>query len=91
MPHIIAGENMDIPVLGSLLKSVGAVYIRREWGNDSMYKTVLEEYISVLLSRGSKYHRTCNAVQRDVLIFPTFFFLCSELSMFRRRHTVSIG
>lgn len=55
MPHIIAGENMDIPVLGPLLKAVGAVYIRREWGNDVMYKTVLEEYISVLLSRGSKW------------------------------------
>ncbi|CDH56283.1 glycerol-3-phosphate acyltransferase protein [Lichtheimia corymbifera JMRC:FSU:9682] len=55
MPHIIAGENMDIPVLGSLLKAVGAVYIRREWGNDVMYKTILDEYISVLLSRGMNF------------------------------------
>lgn len=89
MPHIIAGENMDIPVLGPLLKAVGAVYIRREWGNDVMYKTVLEEYISVLLSRGSKCHRTFNAAQLDVLI--PLLFHCSELSMFRRRHTFSIG
>lgn len=89
MPHIIAGENMDIPVLGSLLKAVGAVYIRREWGNDVMYKTILDEYISVLLSRGSKCHRTFNAAQRDVLTDSLSFR--SELPMLRRRHTFSIG
>lgn len=54
IPHIIAGENLDMPVLGKLLKSVGAVFIRREWGNDELYKTILDEYIVTLLSKGSK-------------------------------------
>ncbi|CEG66153.1 hypothetical protein RMATCC62417_02786 [Rhizopus microsporus] len=52
IPHIIAGENLDMPVLGKLLKSVGAVFIRREWGNDELYKTILDEYIVTLLSKG---------------------------------------
>lgn len=54
IPHIVAGDNLDMPVIGKLLKSSGAVFIRREWGNDEMYKTVLEEYMATLLSEGSK-------------------------------------
>ncbi|KAI7862007.1 putative acyltransferase [Spinellus fusiger] len=51
-PHIVAGNNLDMPFVGGLLKRCGAFFIRREWGDDVLYKTVLEEYIAVLLSRG---------------------------------------
>jgi glycerol-3-phosphate O-acyltransferase len=54
VPHIIAGDNLDMPVVGKLLKNAGAVYIRREWGGDKLYKTILEEYIATLLAEGSK-------------------------------------
>jgi glycerol-3-phosphate O-acyltransferase len=43
-----------MPILGKILKSSGAVFIRREWGNDELYKTILEEYISTILAEGSK-------------------------------------
>lgn len=43
-----------MPIVGKLLKACGAVYIRREWGNDELYKTILEEYIVTLLNEGSK-------------------------------------
>ena len=43
-----------MPIVGKLLKSAGAVYIRREWGDDELYKTVLDEYMATLLSEGSK-------------------------------------
>lgn len=46
-----------MPVVGKLLKSSGAVFIRREWGNDELYKTVLEEYMATLLAEGSKWKR----------------------------------
>jgi glycerol-3-phosphate O-acyltransferase len=55
VPHIIAGDNLDMPVVGKLLKNAGAVYIRREWGGDKLYKTILEEYIATLLAEGSKF------------------------------------
>lgn len=54
IPHVVAGDNLDMPVVGRLLKSAGAVYIRREWGGDELYKTVLEEYMATLLSEGSE-------------------------------------
>ncbi|KAG1520109.1 hypothetical protein G6F52_007976 [Rhizopus delemar] len=52
IPHIIAGDNLDLPVVGKILKSSGAVWIRREWGGDELYKTILEEYMIALLSNG---------------------------------------
>ncbi|GAA5798730.1 glycerol-3-phosphate acyltransferase [Helicostylum pulchrum] len=55
IPHIVAGDNLDMPVLGKLLKSSGAVFIRREWGNDELYKTILEEYISTILAEGMNF------------------------------------
>lgn len=55
LPHIVAGDNLDMPVVGSLLKNAGAFYIRREWGNDTLYKTILEEYTCTLLSEGSMF------------------------------------
>ncbi|KAI7905108.1 uncharacterized protein BX663DRAFT_501774 [Cokeromyces recurvatus] len=55
IPHIVAGDNLDMPIVGKILKSSGAVFIRREWGNDELYKTVLEEYIITLLSQGLNF------------------------------------
>ncbi|KAL9553935.1 hypothetical protein MBANPS3_003051 [Mucor bainieri] len=55
IPHIVAGDNLDMPVVGKLLKSSGAVFIRREWGNDELYKTVLEEYMATLLAEGMNF------------------------------------
>ncbi|KAI8979677.1 hypothetical protein BDF20DRAFT_906184 [Mycotypha africana] len=52
IPHIVAGENLDLPLVNILLKGCGAFYIRREWGNDILYKGILEEYITTLLSGG---------------------------------------
>ncbi|KAI9486051.1 MAG: glycerol-3-phosphate acyltransferase [Benjaminiella poitrasii] len=55
IPHIVAGDNLDMPIVGKLLKSSGAVFIRREWGNDELYKTVLEEYMATLLNQGINF------------------------------------
>ncbi|KAI9265280.1 putative acyltransferase [Phascolomyces articulosus] len=53
IPHTIAVENNNQSALfGSLLKSVGALYIRQEWGDDVLYKTIMEEYFSLILSNG---------------------------------------
>jgi glycerol-3-phosphate O-acyltransferase len=43
-----------MPVVGPILQNAGAFFIRREWGDDLLYKTVMEEYLSTLLSEGSK-------------------------------------
>ncbi|ORX51323.1 acyltransferase-domain-containing protein, partial [Hesseltinella vesiculosa] len=55
IPHIVAGDNLDMPVVGTVLKNAGAFYIRREWGDDLLYKTILEEYTVKLLSEGMNF------------------------------------
>ncbi|KAJ3110248.1 hypothetical protein HDU96_006773 [Phlyctochytrium bullatum] len=52
LPHIAAGDNLNLPVVGSLLKHSGAFFIRRVWGDDAMYTTIMREYIELLLNRG---------------------------------------
>lgn len=42
--------------MGKVLRSCGAFFIRREWGDDILYKALMEEYIATLLSQGSKLH-----------------------------------
>ncbi|BGP40730.1 hypothetical protein JCM10450v2_004726 [Rhodotorula kratochvilovae] len=52
LPHIIAGENLNLPVVGPMLAKCGAVWIRRTFGDDPLYSTVVKEYIEELLESG---------------------------------------
>ncbi|RUS23656.1 acyltransferase-domain-containing protein [Jimgerdemannia flammicorona] len=55
LPHIAAGDNLDMPIVGGILKGSGAFFIRRVWGDDLMYKAVLDEYMEALLQAGREY------------------------------------
>ncbi|MCF6299593.1 MAG: glycerol-3-phosphate 1-O-acyltransferase PlsB [Proteobacteria bacterium] len=50
-PHIAAGINLNIPVVGKALRRSGAFFIRRSF-NSSLYSTVFSEYLSSLISHG---------------------------------------
>ncbi|GAA0712639.1 glycerol-3-phosphate 1-O-acyltransferase PlsB [Dokdonella soli] len=50
-PHIAAGVNLNLPVMGSLLRRGGAFFLRRSF-NDPLYSTVFREYMSQLFARG---------------------------------------
>ncbi|GAA5992372.1 hypothetical protein JCM10908_000451 [Rhodotorula pacifica] len=52
LPHIIAGENLNMPIVGPVLSKCGAVFIRRSFGDDPVYSTVVKEYIEELLENG---------------------------------------
>ncbi|KAI8621112.1 acyltransferase-domain-containing protein [Chytriomyces sp. MP71] len=52
LPHIAAGDNLNMPVVGHLLKHCGAFFIRRVWGDDLLYNTIMREYIEILLRKG---------------------------------------
>jgi glycerol-3-phosphate O-acyltransferase len=44
LPHIAAGDNLNLPGIGSLLSYNGAFFIRRQWGDDKLYVAVMKEY-----------------------------------------------
>jgi glycerol-3-phosphate O-acyltransferase len=52
-PHVAAGINLNFWPVGSLIRRVGAFYIRRTFNNNRLYATAFSEYVSFLLQRGS--------------------------------------
>jgi glycerol-3-phosphate O-acyltransferase len=52
-PHIAAGINMNLPVLGRFLRMAGAFYLRRSFRADKLYSTVFHEYLSRILANGT--------------------------------------
>ena len=51
-PHIAAGRNLDMPLIGPLLRRCGAFFMRRSFRDNPLYAAVFNEYLHRLLSRG---------------------------------------
>ncbi len=51
-PHIAAGINLNLPLVGAVLRRGGAFYIRRKFGNDVLYTAVFRAYVDGLIRRG---------------------------------------
>lgn len=51
-PHIAAGLNLNMPLVGPLLRRGGAFYLRRSFRSQALYATVFNEYVSSILARG---------------------------------------
>ncbi|HET9485293.1 MAG TPA: glycerol-3-phosphate 1-O-acyltransferase PlsB [Xanthomonadales bacterium] len=51
-PHIAAGINLNLPVLGALLRRGGAFFLRRSFRANALYSAVFSEYVSQLFARG---------------------------------------
>ena len=52
IPHIAAGDNLDLPVVGGLLRRSGAFFLRRSFRNDPIYAAVFAEYLLRVFARG---------------------------------------
>ena len=51
-PHIAAGINLNLPVVGSLLRRGGAFFLRRSFRSHKLYATVFYEYLSMIQTQG---------------------------------------
>ncbi|HET7842895.1 MAG TPA: glycerol-3-phosphate 1-O-acyltransferase PlsB [Xanthomonadales bacterium] len=51
-PHIAAGVNLNLPVVGSILRRGGAFFLRRSFRANALYSTVFGEYVTQLFARG---------------------------------------
>ena len=52
VPHIAAGVNLNLPVLGSFLRRGGAFFLRRSFKGNALYSVIFKEYMAQLLERG---------------------------------------
>ena len=51
-PHIAAGINLNMPVIGSLLRRGGAFFMRRTFKGNPLYTSVFNEYMHTLFTKG---------------------------------------
>ncbi|KAF2682067.1 acyltransferase-domain-containing protein [Lentithecium fluviatile CBS 122367] len=57
LPTVVAGDNLNFPVVGAFLQHAGAMWIRRSFGDDQLYQTLVQAYIDTLLQNG--YNLEC--------------------------------
>ncbi len=53
IPHIAAGDNLNMPIIGSMLRRAGAFFMRRRFADDPLYSAVFNEYLYQVFRRGS--------------------------------------
>jgi glycerol-3-phosphate O-acyltransferase len=52
VPHIAAGANLNLPLLGSVLRRSGAFFLRRKIKGEPLYAAVFLEYVHLMIDRG---------------------------------------
>ena len=51
-PHIAAGVNLNLPLLGPVLRRGGAFFLRRSFRANALYSAVFSEYVATLIGQG---------------------------------------
>jgi glycerol-3-phosphate O-acyltransferase len=52
VPHVAGGVNLNLPLIGRLLRKGGAFFIRRTLRGDTLYASVLMKYLATIMARG---------------------------------------
>ncbi|HEX3849199.1 MAG TPA: glycerol-3-phosphate 1-O-acyltransferase PlsB [Steroidobacteraceae bacterium] len=52
LPHVAAGINLNLPVIGRYLRKGGAFFLRRTFRGDALYAVVFAKYLSFMMERG---------------------------------------
>lgn len=55
LPTVVAGDNLNFPVVGSFLQHAGAMWIRRSFGDDALYTALVQSYVDTLLNNGYNF------------------------------------
>ena len=53
LPHIAAGNNLNLPFLGKILRGGGAFFMRRSFVKNKLYSIIFFQYLKRLMLRGS--------------------------------------
>lgn len=53
LPHVAAGINLNLPIVGGILRRGGAFFLRRTFKGNRLYATVFDAYINQVLVKGS--------------------------------------
>ncbi len=53
LPHVAAGINLNLPIVGGILRRGDAFFLRRTFKGNRLYATVFDAYINQVLAKGS--------------------------------------
>jgi glycerol-3-phosphate O-acyltransferase len=51
-PHIAAGINLNLPILGGILRRGGAFFMRRSFKGNPLYAAIFNEYLNLVFEKG---------------------------------------
>ncbi len=86
IPHIASGENLDIPVVGPILRRCGAFFMRRSFRDDPIYESVLESYLRLCMEQGNSIEFFIEGGRsRTGLLLPPRFGLLSMILASREK------
>jgi glycerol-3-phosphate O-acyltransferase len=52
VPHIAAGINLNMPMIGPILRRGGAFFLRRSFAGNALYTMVFMKYLGLMMARG---------------------------------------
>jgi glycerol-3-phosphate O-acyltransferase len=52
VPHIAAGINLNMPIVGGILRRGGAFFMRRSFKGNALYTMVFMKYLGLMMARG---------------------------------------
>jgi glycerol-3-phosphate O-acyltransferase len=52
VPHVAAGINLNLPLIGRYLRKGGAFFLRRSFKGDALYAAVFAKYLGIMMARG---------------------------------------
>jgi glycerol-3-phosphate O-acyltransferase len=52
VPHVAAGVNLNLPLVGRLLRMGGGFFMRRSFKGEALYSAVFTQYLAVMMGRG---------------------------------------
>lgn len=88
-PHIAAGANLNIPLLGPLLRRGGAFFLRRSFKGEPLYAAVFHEYLHLMLRRGFplEYFIEGGRSRSGRMLMPKAGILGMTVRSFVRQHS----
>jgi glycerol-3-phosphate O-acyltransferase len=88
-PHIAAGANLNLPLVGPLLRRCGAFFLRRSFKGEPLYAAVFHEYLHLMLIRGFplEYFIEGGRSRNGRTLTPKAGILGMTIQSFIREHT----
>ncbi len=87
-PHIAAGINMNMPMVGTILRKSGGFFMRRTFRGNPLYSLVFHEYMYTLTSKGfaTEYFIEGGRSRTGRTLMPKTGMLSITVRSFLRNH-----